>query len=207
MERVEKVWGIFLSFSAHSSEPGWPLTLHVDNPTTTLAERICRLCRKTRARSRELHKTNHLRWCFLYGELSFLSTCTDFSSQTSSLWVYSDIGISALSLSWIKTKGLIKVPTRRKSTGLGAPTMGRHSGLPFTKFSISFIHPLSLLICTDVVGNFNQPHDDTTSPLSRSCFICPMRLTHTATHSGARCPAGRHLLIIIVQSQQRTCDI
>lgn len=64
MERVEKVWEIFLSFSAHSSEPRWPLTLHVDNPTTTLAERICRLCRKRRARSRELHKTNNLRCMF-----------------------------------------------------------------------------------------------------------------------------------------------
>ena len=26
VERVEKVWGIFLSFTAHSSEPRWPLT-------------------------------------------------------------------------------------------------------------------------------------------------------------------------------------
>lgn len=61
------------------------------------------------------------------------------------------------------------------------PTIGHHSRLPVSRFSISFIQPLSLLVCTDVEGNFNQPHDDTTSPFSCSCFICPMRLSHSHT--------------------------
>lgn len=80
------------------------------------------------------------------------------------------------------------------------------------KLSISFIPALHLFLyrCSGKLQSASWWHNLSIFML---LILCHHTHTHTNTctcaytHLNALCPTGRHLLIIIAQSQQRTCDI